>query len=237
MKNFKEGGFRKGGSDFKKRGSDFGGKPKFGGNRQDQGGDRGGFRGGSDKGGRSFGSSSPAELFPATCSTCHKPCEVPFRPSSDKPVYCSACFGKKNQDDGREFNGAQRGGDREFKKDARPQREERSPRYETAPKTTDADLVEVKRQLASLEGKMNRVLDLLNAQVNQSDLELTTATPAPVVASKKTEKTKMKKIVPTTKVAKVVIKKVVPVAKSTKVIKKVTKAVKVVKKAVKKGKK
>ena len=117
MKNFKEGGFRKGGSDFKKRGSDFGGKPKFGGNRQDQGGDRGGFRGGSDKGGRSFGSSSPAELFPATCSTCHKPCEVPFRPSSDKPVYCSACFGKKNQDDGREFNGAQRSGDREFKKD------------------------------------------------------------------------------------------------------------------------
>ncbi len=237
MKNFKEGGFRKGGSDFKKRGNDFGGKPKFGGDRQDRNADRGGFRGGSDKGGRSFGASSAVELFPATCSTCHKPCEVPFRPSSDKPVYCSACFGKKNQDDGREFNGAQRSGDREFKKDVRPQKDDRSARFEIAPKNVDTDLVEVKRQLSSLEGKMNRVLDLLNAQVNLSDLELTVVTPVSVPASKKIEKPKAKKTVSTTKVTKVATKKVAPVAKGTKVVKKVAPKVPVVKKVIKKGKK
>jgi CxxC-x17-CxxC domain-containing protein len=33
------------------------------------------------------------ELFKATCSVCGKACEVPFRPSPGKPVYCKECFG------------------------------------------------------------------------------------------------------------------------------------------------
>jgi len=32
------------------------------------------------------------EMFPATCSTCGKRFELPFRPTRDKPVYCSECF-------------------------------------------------------------------------------------------------------------------------------------------------
>ena len=32
------------------------------------------------------------ELFSATCSSCGKEAQVPFQPSSDKPVYCSECF-------------------------------------------------------------------------------------------------------------------------------------------------
>ncbi|MBD3355452.1 hypothetical protein GF361_05760 [Candidatus Woesearchaeota archaeon] len=28
------------------------------------------------------------------CDECGKDCEVPFKPSSDKPVYCSDCFEK-----------------------------------------------------------------------------------------------------------------------------------------------
>ncbi len=34
------------------------------------------------------------KMFRATCSDCGKSCEVPFQPSSGKPVYCSDCFGK-----------------------------------------------------------------------------------------------------------------------------------------------
>jgi len=34
------------------------------------------------------------KMFRATCSDCGKSCEVPFQPSSGKPVYCSECFGK-----------------------------------------------------------------------------------------------------------------------------------------------
>lgn len=29
------------------------------------------------------------------CSSCGQECEVPFKPTSDKPVYCNDCFAKK----------------------------------------------------------------------------------------------------------------------------------------------
>ncbi|MBU6321460.1 MAG: hypothetical protein KGI78_01225 [Patescibacteria group bacterium] len=32
------------------------------------------------------------ERFQATCSACHTPCEVPFRPNGKKPVFCRDCF-------------------------------------------------------------------------------------------------------------------------------------------------
>ncbi len=38
---------------------------------------------------RDFSSKS---LFSAVCDECGKNCEVPFKPSSDKPIYCSKCF-------------------------------------------------------------------------------------------------------------------------------------------------
>ena len=33
----------------------------------------------------------------ATCSSCGEECELPFKPVSSKPVYCSACFAKKGK--------------------------------------------------------------------------------------------------------------------------------------------
>ncbi|MFA6254887.1 MAG: CxxC-x17-CxxC domain-containing protein [Patescibacteria group bacterium] len=33
-------------------------------------------------------------MYQATCAKCGNKCEVPFRPSGDKPVYCSNCFSK-----------------------------------------------------------------------------------------------------------------------------------------------
>ncbi len=32
------------------------------------------------------------EMHSATCATCGKSCQVPFRPNGAKPVYCSDCF-------------------------------------------------------------------------------------------------------------------------------------------------
>jgi len=32
------------------------------------------------------------EMFPATCASCNKPTEVPFKPRNDRPVYCRDCF-------------------------------------------------------------------------------------------------------------------------------------------------
>jgi len=44
------------------------------------------------RGKRDFGRSS---LHDAVCDECKKDCKVPFRPSGDKPIYCSDCFEKK----------------------------------------------------------------------------------------------------------------------------------------------
>ena len=46
---------------------------------------------------KSFGArraTDSTERFQATCSECHKICEVPFRPNGKKPVYCRDCFKK-----------------------------------------------------------------------------------------------------------------------------------------------
>ena len=32
------------------------------------------------------------EYFTAECANCHGEARVPFNPSNDRPVYCSACF-------------------------------------------------------------------------------------------------------------------------------------------------
>jgi CxxC-x17-CxxC domain-containing protein len=34
----------------------------------------------------------PVEMHEVTCTKCGKQCEVPFKPTGDKPVYCSDCF-------------------------------------------------------------------------------------------------------------------------------------------------
>lgn len=61
------------------------------------GGNRGGgnrFGGGRDSGRPNFRREDrgPVEMFQAVCDECKKPCEVPFRPTAGKPVYCSDCF-------------------------------------------------------------------------------------------------------------------------------------------------
>ena len=45
-------------------------------------------------------------LYEAICADCHKVCEVPFKPSEDRPVYCKECFAKrKSQPNGRQTAG------------------------------------------------------------------------------------------------------------------------------------
>ncbi|PLW79993.1 DNA-directed RNA polymerase [Candidatus Woesearchaeota archaeon] len=38
------------------------------------------------------------EMHKATCSDCKQECEVPFRPTEGKPVYCRNCFSKHRED-------------------------------------------------------------------------------------------------------------------------------------------
>ncbi len=87
------GGSRDGGGGGGKK---FYGKPS---GRPSFGGGRGGFGGGRD-GGR-------PSMHPAVCDECGNECEVPFRPSGDKPVFCNNCFKREGDSDrsgGRNFD-------------------------------------------------------------------------------------------------------------------------------------
>jgi CxxC-x17-CxxC domain-containing protein len=48
--------------------------------------------GGYGGGGGGYRDRGPREMFAATCSNCGREAQVPFRPTSGKPVYCSDCF-------------------------------------------------------------------------------------------------------------------------------------------------
>jgi CxxC-x17-CxxC domain-containing protein len=39
--------------------------------------------------------SGPREMHKAICSDCGKECEVPFKPTEGKPVFCKDCYKKK----------------------------------------------------------------------------------------------------------------------------------------------
>ena len=42
------------------------------------------------------------QMFEAVCDECGNKCQVPFRPSGDKPIYCSNCFGDKKNSGGKD---------------------------------------------------------------------------------------------------------------------------------------
>lgn len=231
MKNFKPGGF-------KQASGGFGGRQKFskGGDRMGNGGGK--FGGGATHGFR--GAERPShghksEMFSAVCSTCGRDCEVPFEPSHDKPVYCSACFGKKSQDMSRQFQGDSRD---DRSRSPKVSYQERPAFEKSEVKNNNNELAEVKRQLTSLEGKLNRVLDMLNAQVSEPIVVTPVATVQVATVSPKVTKAKVekgiKKVTATAVVPKKVTKPVAPVTK--KAVAKVPKAVKVAK-VVKKAKK
>lgn len=41
---------------------------------------------------------APREYHDAVCASCGKECKVPFAPSGDRPVYCSECFAKMQEE-------------------------------------------------------------------------------------------------------------------------------------------
>jgi CxxC-x17-CxxC domain-containing protein len=58
-------------------------------NNKSRGNRSGGFGGNRDR--------RPLEMHDATCDKCKNKCQVPFKPSGNKPVLCSNCF--KNEGD------------------------------------------------------------------------------------------------------------------------------------------
>ncbi|MEZ4195240.1 MAG: CxxC-x17-CxxC domain-containing protein [Candidatus Paceibacterota bacterium] len=149
-------------------------------------------------------------MFSATCSHCNQSCEVPFRPNGDKPVYCSACFGQKSSESSRESNGGGNHFDRGRNNDNRKERTDFT-RPSVDRSQSDRELGEIKRQLITIEARLNRILDLINPP-----MPAVKATNAPAVTINdevsaikvaKVKKAVKKAVTKTVKAKKVVTKK------------------------------
>lgn len=158
MGNFQGGGSRGGGGGF--RGGDRGGKPSFGGKPR-FGGSKGGDR--------------DVQLFKATCSECGKPCEVPFKPSGDKPVYCKDCFNNK-RDDNDSRGGRPSFNDRAPRRDFGDKPKFRSddrPAYKAAPASDDTKKImsEISTKLDKLINAVERMAEAGKAATQKEEVK------------------------------------------------------------------
>jgi len=143
--------------------------------RQDGGKRFGGGRGGEfgrRDGGRNFPRKSwgglggrdrgPVTMHQAVCDQCGKPCEVPFRPTEGKPVYCNVCFGDKRE------TGNNRGGDRFPQKSFNSYKA--PARTDLESNISEGNNNELKKQLEILNVKMDRLIKAVEAMTNTKPL-------------------------------------------------------------------
>lgn len=103
-------------------------------------------RGGSGK--RQFGNRDRErpQMHEAICSDCGKKCEVPFRPTGDKPVYCSQCFSSHRGSS--TSNSSER---RSYKR----------PRFQDKDRTVNEYVSQYKEQFDILNTKLDRIIKAL----------------------------------------------------------------------------
>ncbi len=217
MKNFKNAGDR----DFGRPESKFGGERRgsfegrrdsgrrdggFGSNRgsRDGGGGFGASRGGSRDGGfgarRDSGFGGEKVMHRATCAECGSSCEVPFKPTGEKPVYCSTCFGSRAE--------SPRTNDRSF---SRPRVERLAPVMSSS---VNHDALAEK--LVELNAKIDRLLDILIENKDESKAKSVKVEASETKAVKKVVASDKKEVV----TKKPLVKKVEKKAPAKKAVKK-----------------
>lgn len=126
---------------------------------------------------RDFGGDreAPRQMHEAVCSDCGKTCQIPFRPSGDRPVYCSDCFAKTNGAEPR----------RNFdRNDRRDDRGGNRPPFRKFDNDSSGKSLR-KLQFEALDAKLDKILALLSAN------NTVVAKPAVTPASKKKSEPKV----------------------------------------------
>ena len=149
--------------------------------RDNRGGGRG-FGGGRDAGRRNDG---PREMFKTVCSSCGKECEVPFKPTNGKPVYCSECFERMSPR-------TNDGGRSERPKNDRFERPERN--RSDFGERPQAPRLDNKAELNAITEKLDRIISLL-APKTETVVAAPAAEEIKEVKAPKTVKTKKEKVV------------------------------------------
>jgi len=133
---------------------------KRGGGGYDRGGRGGRDDRGFDRGGRGGGRGFDKQMFSATCADCGDRCEVPFRPTGEKPVLCNTCFRGGDDRGGR----PQRRNDRP-RRDERPSRDNRS---DDQLEQINAKLDVIMKEIEKLKQPGNvHTVDSLEAEVEE----------------------------------------------------------------------
>jgi CxxC-x17-CxxC domain-containing protein len=98
-------------------------------------------------GGRKSMFAEEKKMFSAVCSKCGHNCELPFKPSGDRPVFCSTCFSEENSghDSSRRENSS---------------REDRG----------------LDQKLEAISAKLDMILKMLNSKPSSEVLEIETET-------------------------------------------------------------
>ncbi len=115
-------------------------------------------------------------MHKVVCDQCGKPCEVPFRPTGDKPVYCSSCFEGKRKTRGT--------GDRFSKNKFSGQKTDFG---------SKGNNDELKKQLVILNGKMDQLIKAVEAMANTKTIEKKAIKKTRTVKDKKSAKKVVKK--------------------------------------------
>ena len=129
------------------------------------GGGRSSFGGRNSGGGRR--DDRPREMFKTVCSNCGKDCEVPFRPTTGKPVYCSDCFEK--------VGGRNSIGDRS---------ERNGPSFDRP----QAPRVDNSKQFDAISQKLDKIIELLTPKVKEVKPEKSVKAPKAKKAKEVVEK-------------------------------------------------
>lgn len=145
--------------------------------------------GGGNRGSDDRDSSRPS-MHDATCSSCGKDCQVPFRPTGSRPIFCSICFDKQGGGSSEKFG--EKSFDRPRFGDKRKREFERD---NTIAETKNAE--HLKAEFARLHAKLDMLLQALEVHTMSKRQEAE----AQAEAGEETEKApfKMKKKVATVK--------------------------------------
>ena len=68
------------------------------------------------------------------CADCNKECEIPFKPSGDRPVYCKECFSKRKKGNLFKANRDNRPEERNFPREHRSDKRQAEKRQKTGKK-------------------------------------------------------------------------------------------------------
>ncbi len=133
-----------------------------------------------------FGNShGPARMYETNCAKCGNSCEVPFRPTGERPIYCRDCFtGKKDAPRGEYAPRDER--PRFAQRNERPMNDFRSAPREAAP---DPRIDTLKRDIDAMSRKLDTIISMMGA----TPLQQTVAEVSAIAEREKAERPAQKK--------------------------------------------